>query len=156
MYNAGWRISQGLLTTFFALCRMYTACGSVREATFFAQQAEELATALNAPAMTARALTWKAELELNQGLTEDGCETLERASRFLQYGQGVDQIAKDGDILELVEIKRLVGQYELDDDAEAANESARKILLRLDETLGAFDGLAFGYVLVKDLLIVSY
>ena len=68
----------------------------------------------------------------------------------------MDQIAKDGDILELVEIKRLVGQYELDDDAEAANESARKILLRLDETLGAFDGLAFGYVLVKDLLIVSY
>ncbi|KAF8887051.1 peptidase family C50-domain-containing protein [Mucidula mucida] len=79
MTSSGWRISEGLLGTFFALCQAYTLRGS---------QAEELAIALNAPAMAARALTRKAELQFKQGLLDDGYESLGHALRLLQEVTG--------------------------------------------------------------------
>ncbi len=133
MTSSGWRISEGLLGTFFALCQAYTLRGSVREAQFFAQQAEELAIALNAPAMAARALTRKAELQFKQGLLDDGYESLGHALRLLQEVTGV----------EIIEIHRLRGQYD-EEDADDIYEVAEGILQQLEQTFGVFDGLAFG------------
>ncbi|KAF9003465.1 hypothetical protein BDZ89DRAFT_1095795 [Hymenopellis radicata] len=141
MSSSGWRISEGLLCTFFALCQAYTLRGSVREAQFFAQQAEELAIALNAPAMAARALTRKP--------SSNSSRSLGHALRLLQEVTGV----------EIIEIHRLRGQYD-EEDADDIYDVAEGILQQLEQTFGVFDGLAFGTrrstggpeVLVPDLL----
>ncbi|KAK0220404.1 cysteine peptidase C50 [Armillaria fumosa] len=133
MNELGWRISEGLILTLFALCDGYAMQGSAREAEFFAQQAEDLAESLNAPAMMARALIRKAELQLHQGKLEEGQESLATALQLICDDSGVD----------LADIHRLHGQFS-EDNADADYQLAAEILEQLDKTFGLFDGVAFG------------
>lgn len=133
MNELGWRISEGLILTLFALCDGYAMQGSAREAEFFAQQAEDLAQSLNAPAMMARALIRKAELQLHQEKLEEGQESLAAALQLICDDSGVD----------LADVHRLRGQFS--EDADVDYQVAAGILEQLDKTFGLFDGLAFGY-----------
>ncbi|KAK0494593.1 cysteine peptidase C50 [Armillaria luteobubalina] len=133
MNELGWRISEGLILTLFALCDGYAMQGSAREAEFFAQQAEDLAQSLNAPAMMARALIRKAELQLHQGKLEEGQESLTTALQLICDDSSVD----------LADIHRLHGQFS-EDNADADYQLAAEILEQLDKTFGLFDGVAFG------------
>ncbi len=119
--------------TLFALCDGYAMQGSAREAEFFAQQAEDLAQSLNAPAMMARALIRKAELQLHQEKLEEGQESLAAALQLICDDSGVD----------LADVHRLRGQFS--EDADVDYQVAAGILEQLDKTFGLFDGLAFGY-----------
>ncbi|KAK0203498.1 cysteine peptidase C50 [Desarmillaria ectypa] len=133
MNELGWRISEGLMLTLFALCDGYATQGSAREAEFFAQQAEDLAQSLNAPAMIARALIRKAELQLHQEKLEEGRESLATALQLMCDDTGID----------LADIHRLRGQFS-QDDADTDYQVAAQILEQFDKTFGLFDGLAFG------------
>lgn len=133
-----WRISSGLLETLFHLCQAYFTRGSVREAEYFAQQAADLAESLNAPAMIARALTKKGELQLHQGLLQEGYENFAQAVGILQDLPGMDA----------ADVHRLQGEYKqrnaLHEDAQQSFELAREILEELNKTVGVFDGAVFG------------
>ncbi|KAK0192924.1 peptidase family C50-domain-containing protein [Armillaria mellea] len=133
MSELGWRISEGLISTLFALCDGYAMQGSAREAEFFAQQAEDLAQSLNAPAVMARALIRKAELQLHQEKLEEGQESLATALQLMCDSSGVD----------VADIHRLRGQFS-EDNADVDYQVAAEILEQLDKTFGLFDGLAFG------------
>ncbi|KAG7448865.1 uncharacterized protein BT62DRAFT_946578 [Guyanagaster necrorhizus] len=133
MNELGWRISEGLILTLFALCDGYAIQGSAREAEFFAQQAEDLAQSLNAPALMARALIRKAELQLHQEKIEEGQQSLATALQLMCDDTGID----------LADVHRLRGQFN-QDDADTDYRMAAKILEQLDKTFGLFDGLAFG------------
>ncbi|KAK0449824.1 peptidase family C50-domain-containing protein [Desarmillaria tabescens] len=114
MNELGWRISEGLMLTLFALCDGYAIQGSAREAEFFAQQAEDLAQALNAPAMMARALIRKAELQVASGKTR-GRPRESGGSSSADSSRCGYRLSNGGTDLE-----------------------------RLDKTFGLFDGLVFG------------
>ncbi|SJK98717.1 uncharacterized protein ARMOST_01986 [Armillaria ostoyae] len=133
MNELGWRISEGLILTLFALCDGYAMQGSAREAEFFAQQAEDLAQSLNAPAMMARALIRKAELQLRQEKLEEGQESLATALQLMSDDSGID----------LADIHRLRGQFS-EGNADTDYQVAAEILEQLDKTFGLFDGLALG------------
>jgi separase len=62
-----WQVSEGLLATLFTLSRAYFNRGSAREAEYFAKQVQDMAEALNAPAMMSRALARTEEILLHQG-----------------------------------------------------------------------------------------
>ncbi|KAJ6630611.1 peptidase family C50-domain-containing protein [Mycena sp. CBHHK59/15] len=133
-----WRVSEGLLATLFALCEAYFTRGSAREAEYFAQQAHDLAQALNAPAMAGRALARKGELQLHQGHLKEGHDSLTQAANLLQNLPGKDA----------ADIQRLCGDYNQlssqDKDAQQLYEEATKTLEELDQTFGVFDGAKFG------------
>nr|GAT53299.1 cysteine peptidase C50 [Mycena chlorophos] len=133
MDSIEWRICDGLLATLFALCEAYFTRGSAREAEYFAQQAFDLAESLNAPALAARALAKKGELQLHQKQLEDAHLTLLRANELLQNLSGRDT----------AEIRRLRGDYNhlssQVKDARELYEQATSILEGLDKTFGAFD-----------------
>ncbi|KAJ7598753.1 cysteine peptidase C50 [Mycena floridula] len=133
MDSLEWRISQGLLGTMFALIQAYFARGSVREAEYFVQQAEELAEALNAPAMVARAVAKKGELQIHQGLLVEGNGTVAKALGLLQGLPGVDA----------ADIHRLRADYSQRtaqlDDAKDNYELSKSMLDEIDKSLGPLD-----------------
>ncbi|KAJ6597043.1 cysteine peptidase C50 [Mycena vulgaris] len=137
MSGLEWRVSEGLLATLFALSEAYFTRGSAREAEYFAQQAYDLAQALNAPAMAGRALAKKGELQLHQRLLKDAHDTFTQAAELLQNLPGKDT----------ADIQRLWGDYNQlssqDKDAQQLYEEATRMLEELDHTFGAFDGIAF-------------
>lgn len=145
-----WRVSEGLLATLFALTQAYLARGSAREADYFAQQALSFAEAMNAPAMTGRALTKRGEVQLCQGLLEDSRASLSRASEILCHIPGIDT----------ADMQRLLGRHNertsQNEDAQQLYTETRTILDGLEKALGQFDGHAFGYVLTKTRISLDY
>lgn len=133
-----WRIVDGLLHTLFALSHACFARGSPRESEYFAQQAQDLAESVNAPAMVSRALTKKGEIQLHQGQLDDGYASLVRAAELLQDMPGADA----------ADIRRLKGYYsqlkEMDGDAHELYESATRMLEELEKLFTGLDGLPFG------------
>jgi separase len=99
--NLELRISQGLLDNLFALSEAYITRGSAREAEYFAQQAQEFALSMNAPAMAARALAWIGEVQLHQGRLQDGYDSLVRARDMLKDTLNTD----------CADVRRLHGDY---------------------------------------------
>ncbi|KAJ7632765.1 cysteine peptidase C50 [Roridomyces roridus] len=128
-----WCVSEGLLATLFALCEAYSTRGSVREAEYFAQQAFDLASSLNAPAMAARALARKGELQLHQRLLSEAHGAFMQAADLLQKLPGKDT----------ANIQRLCGDYNQlnsqDKDAQQLYEEATRMLGELDQTLGVLE-----------------
>jgi len=145
-----WRVSEGLLATFFSLSQAYLNRGSAREAEYFAQQAQDLAESLNAPAMVSRALAKKGEIQLYQGQLEDRHESLMKANELLQNGPGVDD----------VDVCRLRGVYNeraaQPMDASELYEETINMIEELDQAFGNFDGLAFGCVSSVSVVAVGY
>jgi separase len=138
MDGLGWRISEGLLNTLFSLCQAYFAQGSPREADYFAQQAQDLAESLNAPAMVSRALTRKGEIQLHQGLLDDGYANLMRAAELLEDMPGADA----------ADIRRLRGYYSqlkaMHGDAHELYHDAMRMLEELERLFAGLDGLPSG------------
>ena len=136
-----WRVSEGLLATLFTLSRAYFNRGSAREAEYFAQQAQDMAEALNAPAMMSRALARKGEILLHQGQLEEGYESFMQAEILLHDMSGTDA----------ADIHRLRGEYSQrttkHKNAEQLYEQATVVLEELDRTFGLVDGLLSPWVL---------
>lgn len=137
-----WRISEGLLSTLFALSRAYFARGSPRESEYFAQQAHDLAVSLNAPVMVGRALARKCEILLHQGELEDGYANLLRAAELLEDVSGPDA----------ADLRRLRGYYNqlkaMPQDARRFYEDARRMLEELERLYDRIDSVSFGYVVL--------
>ncbi|KAI0298727.1 peptidase family C50-domain-containing protein [Multifurca ochricompacta] len=127
-----WQIAEGLLETTLSLARVYFRRGSVREAEYFMREAEQLASAINAPALLCRVLTMKVELELQLRQLDAALITLRTATASL------DEITN----LDVAELHKLCGERnELmlqDKDAQLQYAEALKKLEELD---GLFSGL---------------
>lgn len=135
-----WRISEGLLGTFFAISQAYLIRGSPREAEYFAQQAQNLAESLNAPSMVSRALAKKGEIQLHQGLLDGSFESLMKASELLQNSLGFDS----------AHVRRLRGVYNertsQHANAQELYEETIDIIEKFDRAFNVFENLAFGCV----------
>lgn len=141
MNGLEWRIVDGLLHTLFALSNAFFVRGSPREAEYFAQQAQDLAESINAPAMVSRALMKKGEVQLHQGLLDDGYRSLMGAAELLESMPGADA----------ANISRLKGYYSqlkaMPTDAHESYESAITLLEELEAMFSGLDSLPFRYVL---------
>ncbi|KAF7294812.1 Cysteine peptidase C50 [Mycena indigotica] len=133
MSSMEWRVCDGLLATLFALCEAYFTRGSAREAEYFAQQAFDLAQSINTPALAARALAKKGELQLHQRQLQEAHLTLLQANDLLENLSGRD----------IADIRRLRGDYShlssQDKDARQLYEEATSILEGLDKNFGVLD-----------------
>ena len=85
---------QGLLCTLFDLVQAYFQQGFVRGAEYFIEQARDLASCLNSPAMLSRAIARKSELQLHQGDIQDAASSLIGAAELLQDVGQLDLIGK--------------------------------------------------------------
>jgi len=137
------RISQGLLDVLFALCGAYFSRGSSREAEYFAQQAQDFATSMNAPAMVGRALARKGEVQLHQGRLQEGHQSLLHAMEVLE----------DVPSTERADIQRLRGDYNQrcahTEYAQQLYTEATSMLEELDGHFVAFDGPLSRYVMSR-------
>jgi len=136
-----WRISEGLLSTMFALTEAYYLRGSAREAEYFARQAVELSEQLNIPAVNARALARRGEVQLHMKKFEDAWESISRAAELVCDCPGIDAAV----------VRKLKAEYnartseqELEHGGAAAFEEIVAILEELDASFRQFDSLAFG------------
>jgi separase len=122
-----------LLETLFSLVDLYFTRGSPREAYCFAQQAQDLAEALNAPAMTGHALVKKGEIDLSRGRLDDGYANLMVAAKCTHDLPGTD----------MADIHRLCAEYNQriarPDDAQKLYERAMVVVDELDKVFSTFD-----------------
>ncbi|KAI0700451.1 peptidase family C50-domain-containing protein [Cytidiella melzeri] len=134
----GWRILEGLLSTLFSLTRAYVSRGSPREAEFFAQQAKDLAVALNMPAMVSRALSRLGEIYLHLGQLKDSHACLAEAANLVADAGGPDA----------ADIRRLHADHSrLNANKEGAQQlydEAIAMLEELDQQFTTIDGHALG------------
>ncbi|KAI0313288.1 peptidase family C50-domain-containing protein [Amylostereum chailletii] len=130
-----WQVSMGLLSTLLSLSQLYFARGSAREAEYFAQQAEELAESLNAPAMLGCALARKGEIQLHLGQLEQAYQSLAKASEALDEVVGP----------EMADVQRLFADYHArsmkEGDAQQMYVEAAALLEDLGKRLSSVDGL---------------
>jgi separase len=128
-----WRIAEGLLETLFWLVEIYFARGSAREASYFAQSAQNLAESLGAPAMVSRALARKGEIELGRKQLQEAHHSLADATDLVQSLSGTDT----------ADLLRLQGEYhsrsEQPQDAQQLYERSAAIVEELDMTLSAVE-----------------
>ncbi|EDR03598.1 uncharacterized protein LACBIDRAFT_307095 [Laccaria bicolor S238N-H82] len=138
IHDLEWRTAEGLFSTLFALSQMYLMRGSPREAEYFAQQAQDLAEALNVPTVVGRALTRKAEVQLHLGQLQEANATLEKAAALPSHLPGIDTII----VHRLrAECNERSAQHE---DAQEHYLSTMKLLEELDGAFQQFETLAFG------------
>ena len=124
MEGLEWRICDGLLSTLFALAQAYFARGSAREAEYFAQQAQDLADAINTPTMVSRALARKGEICLHTNRLDEGRECLVQAMEFVDNG------AHAG----VADLQRLRADYDMrNSNPEAAQELYEQSIGMLNE-----------------------
>lgn len=120
--NLEWRIGDCLLHTMFTISRVYFKRGSVREAEYFAQQAQALAMSLKVPAAASRAMAYKGEVQILLGKLQDAQDTLSNAVALEHDITGADS----------AHMRRLQGDTylmaELNDDAQAMYLEAIRIL----------------------------
>ncbi|KAI0089987.1 peptidase family C50-domain-containing protein [Irpex rosettiformis] len=130
----GWRISEGLLNTLFALTRAYVSRGSPREAEFFAQQAKDLAASLNMPAMVSRAFSRLGEIYLHLGQLNESHACLAEAANLVSDAGGPDA----------AEIRRLRAEHsrvnENKKDARQLYDEAISLLGELEHQFTVIDG----------------
>ncbi|KAF9552923.1 hypothetical protein CPC08DRAFT_822591 [Agrocybe pediades] len=134
-----WRISEGLLSTMFALAQAYYLRGSAREAEYFAKQAADLAAQLNTPGMLSRALAKHGEIQLHLGQIEQAQANLGRAAALLADIPGLDK----------VEIRRLEAEVnaktaEDEEDVRRMFDDSVKMLEDLDVAFRQFDNFTLG------------
>lgn len=136
-----WRISEGLLSTMFALTEAYYLRGSAREADYFARQVLELAEELNVPGVHARALARRGEVQLHMNNLEGAWASISRAAELVCDSPGIDT----------AEIRRLKAEYnfrtsenEQEQGGTAAFEETVAMLEELDANFRQFDSVAFG------------
>ncbi|KAJ4488281.1 cysteine peptidase C50 [Lentinula aciculospora] len=137
-----WRVGQGLINAFFSLFQAYYDRGSPREAQYFAKQAEELAESVNAPAGLRRAMVKNVEVQLFQGLIEEGSGQLEKIEQCVNS-------TGDGDVhVDLAELHRLKGELGQRDsmmiDAQKHYEDAINLIESVDQNFSSLDGVEFG------------
>ncbi|KAI0064205.1 hypothetical protein BV25DRAFT_1914431 [Artomyces pyxidatus] len=136
MTGLEWQIAHGLLNTLLSLSHAYFSRGSAREAEYFAQQAESVAGALNAPAMLGRALAMKGEIQLHLGHLEEASKSLLSARQVLDKIPGP----------EAADVRRLDGEYNRlsskEEDAQLLFAEAAAILEELDKIFTTLDGVA--------------
>jgi separase len=129
-----WRMVEGLLSTLLTLTHAYFTRGSSREAEYFAQQTQDVAESINAPAMVARALMRKGEIQLYQRQLGAGRGSLAKAAELLHDLSGVDA----------ADMRRLNGDWnrsnEQAQDARDLYEEASAMLGELEGMLASFDG----------------
>jgi separase len=131
---AQWRIAQGTLETLLALARTYFARGSNRESEYFALQAQELAEAISAHLMIARALLHRAELQVSLGKLAEARKFLDKADIHLKGAMVIDY----ADALRLRGVCKV-----LDEDRDSAREyyeNASSALGKLERTLEKVEG----------------
>jgi separase len=88
------RTLQGILTTLFALARVYFMRGSAKESQFFLEQARTLADSVRAKGLLCRALLRLAELKIYSGCLEDADQLLSGAApMLLQVGSVIQYLA---------------------------------------------------------------
>jgi separase len=137
----GWRISEGLLNTLFSLTRAYISRGSPREAEFFVRQAQDLAVALNMPAMISRALCRLGEIYLHLGQLSDSHACLTEAAKLISDVSGPDA----------AEIRRLHADHSRvsasKGDARQLYDEAISLLEELEQQFAKIDGHAVRYAL---------
>lgn len=125
---------EGLFSTLLTLTQAYFTRGSSREAEYLAQQALDLAEAVNAPAMATRAFMRKGEIQLCQRQLDAGRDSLSKAAELLQDLPGVDA----------ADMRRLKGDWnhlnEQEQDARGLYEEASAMLVELETTLASFNG----------------
>lgn len=138
-----WRVGEGLLNALFSLSRAYLERGSPREAQYFAEQARDLAEALNAPAGMCLALVKDGEVKLSQGLLTEGSEQLEEIEKWVNT-------CVDGYLhSNLADLYRLKGDLEqrgsMLADAQKHYQDAIAVIERVDQDFDSLDGVEFGY-----------
>ncbi|KAG6831576.1 hypothetical protein H0H87_004795 [Tephrocybe sp. NHM501043] len=130
-----WRITEGLVATLFSIIEVYVKRGSVREAEYFVQQAQDLAESLNAPILVSRALAKKGEIHLHQGHLETSLECLTTATTLLEKTPGVERI----------DVRRLHGLYKERvahiGEATALYEESLSMIGDLDESFRQLDSI---------------
>ncbi|KAH7098836.1 peptidase family C50-domain-containing protein [Auriculariales sp. MPI-PUGE-AT-0066] len=128
-----WRVTEGLLKSMFTLARMYNARGSARESQFFLKQALELAKALGAPVMQARAHARQAELSLQLRDLEAAINSLQEAEQLSKFGLSID----------LADIQRIHGMLamSMEGDVEPSQlfSQAASSLLKLGQEFAQFE-----------------
>lgn len=134
-----WKVASGLLSTLFSLTQAYCARGSAREAEYFAQQALDFASSLNAPAMVGRSLTRLGEIQLKMGRIEESSKTLVMAADYVEGCAGVEK----------VELNRLGADVRLalrdkdgKKDGRVLYEEAMRMLEELEEVFTSVDGIS--------------
>ncbi|KAJ3998053.1 cysteine peptidase C50 [Lentinula boryana] len=137
-----WRVGQGLLNALFSLFHAYLERGSPREAQYFAEQAKELAGSMNAPAGICHAMVKSVEVQVFQGLLEEGSGQLEEVEQYVNSGDDRDIHA------DLAELFRLKGDLEQRDsmtvDAQKYYQGAMKVIESVDQNFKSLDGVEFG------------
>jgi separase len=125
----------------FALTEAYYLRGSAREAEYFARQAVELSEQLNIPAVNARALARRGEVQLHMNKLEDACASISRAVELVYDCPGIDAAV----------VRRLKAEYSARTSEErpeqggaAAFEEIVAMLEELDASFRQFDSFAFG------------
>lgn len=127
-----WRIIDGLLETLVALTQAYHTRGSPREAEYFAQQANELAKSMNAPATISRALALQAETLLHLGQVEESHSKIVQAHSFASNMSG----------LHAADIRRLRGEFQHRSARyEEAIQLYEEAVVLLDELARSFSSL---------------
>ena len=131
-----WRIATMLLETMHALCRLYFIRGSVREAEYFADQAEQLARALQSPIQVVQALLRKSEIHLYLGQIDCSEEEVGEAMRSLS----------DSEVFAFVDAKWMKGNQlqkrtRIPEAAEEYNK-AWNIITDTEAAFKTFDNLA--------------
>jgi separase len=117
-----WAVSEGLLLVMFSISQMYLIRGSARESQYFAQQAEEFATTLNAAAMMTKALSNQGELHLHLRQFDQAKASISRATALIESLPGV----------EAADVRRLDGDY---NRLLAQHEEAHKLYSEATSTL---------------------
>ncbi|KAL5499098.1 ESP1 [Sanghuangporus vaninii] len=131
-----WRIANSLFETQLALSRAYALRGSVREAEYFEQQAEELAHVLGSPTMTLHALLQKSELKMGLRSMESSLTTLEEATRLAPGADGLHEI----DVHRALGDRLLLCSHEK--EAQGEFDLAAGTLAKATKRFGSFDKLA--------------
>jgi separase len=126
---AQWRVAQGTLETLLALAHAYFMRGSVKEAEYFAQQAQDLAEAVSAHLMIARAVLQRAEIQVSMSKIAEATELLDKADVHLKDAMVVDH----ADALRLRGVCKGLSQDE--DSARECYENASSALGKIERTL---------------------
>ena len=121
-----WSFAHGFVDAQLFLARIFFLRGSARDAEYFAQAAYDFSSSLYAPAMMARALSMKTELQLCLGQLDTIDSTLNQLDGL------VSQL--DADTLEVGNSYRLRGQYlQIKDAEEQASEAFSKATSTIKE-----------------------
>ena len=132
-----WRVANALFETQLGLARTYACRGSVREAEYFQEQAEELGRVLGSVAMTAQSLLQKADLQTTLGSLDNARAAMEEARTLVQCENGLHEV----DILCTIGDRLLLCSEE--EEAKGIFDEAAKTLKQRQEVSDSLDKLVW-------------